>query len=94
MALPPLEAGAVKATLACVLPAVATGLVGAPGTAALAVPPIIFVQIVPLLTCNSPAVPQLVHQTISPAAGLAMAFLWTYVILGGKKPLAVLVTSN
>ena len=33
MALPPLEAGAVKATLACALPAVATGLVGAPGTA-------------------------------------------------------------
>jgi hypothetical protein len=32
MALPPLEAGAVKATLACALPAVATGLVGAPGT--------------------------------------------------------------
>ena len=95
MALPPLEAGAVKATLACVLPAVATGLVGAPGTAALAVPPIIFVQIVPLLTCNSPAVPQLVHQTISPAAtGLAMAFLSACVILGGKKPLEVLVTSN
>ena len=94
MALPPLEAGAVKATLACVLPAVATGLVGAPGTAALAVPPIIFVQIVPLLTCNSPAVPQLVHQTISPAAGLTMAFLSAYVILGGKKPLEVLVTSN
>jgi hypothetical protein len=32
MALPPLEAGAVKATLACAFPAVATGLVGAPGT--------------------------------------------------------------
>ena len=32
MALPPLEAGAVNATLACALPAEATGLVGAPGT--------------------------------------------------------------
>ena len=32
MAPPPLEAGAVKATLAWALPAVATGLVGAPGT--------------------------------------------------------------
>ena len=32
MALPPLEAGALNATLACALPAVATGLVGAPGT--------------------------------------------------------------
>ena len=32
MALPPLEAGAVNATLACAFPAVATGLVGAPGT--------------------------------------------------------------
>ena len=32
MALPPVEAGAVKATLAWALPAVATGLVGAPGT--------------------------------------------------------------
>ena len=32
MTLPPLEAGAVKATLACVFPAVATGLVGEPGT--------------------------------------------------------------
>ena len=32
MALPPLETGAVKATLACAFPAVATGLVGAPGT--------------------------------------------------------------
>ncbi len=32
MAPPPLEVGGVKATLACALPAVATGLVGAPGT--------------------------------------------------------------
>ena len=32
MALPPSAAGAVKATLACAFPAVATGLVGAPGT--------------------------------------------------------------
>ena len=32
MALPPSEAGTVKATLAWALPAVATGLVGAPGT--------------------------------------------------------------
>jgi hypothetical protein len=32
MALPPSEAGAANATLACALPAVATGLVGAPGT--------------------------------------------------------------
>ena len=32
MTLPPVEAGAVKATLACALPAVANGLVGAPGT--------------------------------------------------------------
>ena len=32
MPLPPVEAGAVNATLACALPAVATGLVGAPGT--------------------------------------------------------------
>jgi hypothetical protein len=32
MTLPPVEAGAVKATLACALPAVATGLVGAEGT--------------------------------------------------------------
>ena len=73
MAPPPLEAGAVKATLAWALPAVATGLVGAPGTARLAGPPIKLVQLVPLLTCNSPAVPQFVHQTISPAAGLTMA---------------------
>jgi hypothetical protein len=32
MVLPPVEAGAVKATLAWARPAVATGLVGAPGT--------------------------------------------------------------
>ena len=32
MTLPPVEEGAVKATLAWALPAVATGLVGAPGT--------------------------------------------------------------
>ena len=32
MTLPPSEAGAVKATLACAFPALATGLVGAPGT--------------------------------------------------------------
>ena len=32
MTLPPVEAGALNATLACALPAVATGLVGAPGT--------------------------------------------------------------
>ena len=32
IALPPVEAGAVNATLAWALPAVATGLVGAPGT--------------------------------------------------------------
>ena len=32
MVLPPVEAGALNATLACALPAVATGLVGAPGT--------------------------------------------------------------
>ena len=32
MGLPPVEAGALNATLACALPAVATGLVGAPGT--------------------------------------------------------------
>ena len=34
---PPLKAGAVKATLACVLPAVAVAAVGAPGTTALTV---------------------------------------------------------
>ena len=33
MALPPLEAGALNKTLACAFPAVATGLVGGPGTA-------------------------------------------------------------
>jgi hypothetical protein len=32
MALPPVEAGALNATLAWAFPAVATGLVGAPGT--------------------------------------------------------------
>jgi hypothetical protein len=32
MVLPPLEEGAINATLAWALPAVATGLVGAPGT--------------------------------------------------------------
>ena len=32
MTLPPVEVGAVKATLTCALPDVATGLVGAPGT--------------------------------------------------------------
>jgi hypothetical protein len=32
MVLPPVEAGALKATLTWALPAVATGLVGAPGT--------------------------------------------------------------
>ncbi len=32
MALPPVEVGAVNATLAWAFPAVATGLVGAPGT--------------------------------------------------------------
>ena len=34
MAAPPLDAGAVKATVACVLPAVAVTLVGAPGMTA------------------------------------------------------------
>ena len=32
MTLPPVEVGALNATLTCALPAVATGLVGAPGT--------------------------------------------------------------
>ena len=32
MVLPPVEAGAINVTLAWALPAVATGLVGAPGT--------------------------------------------------------------
>jgi hypothetical protein len=53
-----------------------------------------FVQTVPLLTCNSPAVPQSVHQTISPAAGVAIVFLCACVIRGGKNPLLVDVTSN
>jgi hypothetical protein len=34
MAEPPLEAGAVKVTVACALPAVAVPMVGAPGTVA------------------------------------------------------------
>jgi hypothetical protein len=73
IALPTSETGGLNATLAWALPAVATGLVGASGTAKLAGPPIKLVQLVPLLTCNSPAVPQFVHQTISPAAGLTIA---------------------
>ena len=60
----------------------------------LAAPPITLVQVVPLKTCNSPAVPQFVHQTISPAAAETMAFLWVCVILGGSIPLVELVTSN
>ena len=74
MALPPSEAGALNATLAWALPAVATGLVGASGTAKLGEPPIRLVHVVPLLICNSPEEPQLVHQIISPAAGVSMAF--------------------
>jgi hypothetical protein len=35
-----------------------------------------------------------VHQTKSPDAGEAIAFFCAYVILGGKKPLVVLVTSS
>jgi hypothetical protein len=64
------------------------------GAALVAVPPTIFVHVVPLNTCNSPAVQQSVHQMISPAAGLAMAIRWACVIRGGNKPLVVLVTSN
>ena len=71
---PPLEAGGLNATLACALPAVATALVGAPGTSKLAEPPIRLVHVVPLLICNSPEEPQFVHQIISPAAGVSMAF--------------------
>jgi hypothetical protein len=57
--------------------------------------PIIFVHAEPLKTCNSPDVPQLLHQMISPAGvGTGIFTLWAAVILGGKKPLEVLVTSN
>ena len=31
---------------------------------------------------------------VRPAAGLLIAFFWAEVILGGRKPLVVLVTSN
>ena len=39
IALPPSEAGALKVTLACLFPEVATPIVGAPGTVAAAPPP-------------------------------------------------------
>ena len=91
---PPLEAGGLNSTLAWALPAVATGLVGASGTAKLAWPPIRLVHAVPLLICNSPEEPQFVHQTISPAAGVTMAFRWTLVIRGGKNPCVVELASN
>ena len=72
MALPPSEAGAANATLACALPAVATGLVGAPGSTRLAWPPTTLVHVVPLNTCISPDTPQLLHHTVNPATGDAI----------------------
>lgn len=56
--------------------------------------PTIFVQAVPLYTCNSPVVPQLVHHTISPATGPVIALRCAYVIRGGKKPFVVEVISS
>ncbi len=69
---PPLEAGGLNATVAWALPAVATGLVGASGTAKLAWPPRTLVHVVPLNTCNSPDTPQLLHHTVNPATGDAI----------------------
>ena len=72
MALPPSEAGAVNATLACAFPAVATGLVGASGSTRLTKPPTTLVHVVPLNTCISPDTPQLLHHTVNPATGDAI----------------------
>ncbi len=64
------------------------------GVATLAAPPTKFVHAVPLYTCTSPEVPQLLHQIIKLAVGETIAFRCTDVILGGKNPFEVLVTSN
>jgi hypothetical protein len=61
----------------------------------LAATPIMFVQAEPLYTCSSPEAPQLLHQMIKPAGvGAAILTLCAAVILGGKNPFEVLVTSN
>ena len=52
------------------------------------------VQAVPLYTCISPFVPQLMHHSINPAVGLGIASRCAPVIFGGKNPLVVLLTSN
>jgi hypothetical protein len=61
----------------------------------LAANPIMFVHAEPLYTCSSPKAPQLLHHMINPAGvGVAILPLSVAVILGGKKPLEVLFTSN
>jgi hypothetical protein len=49
---------------------------------------------VPLKICSSPEDPQLVHQTISPVAGEAMAVFCALVMRGGKNPLVTELTSK
>ena len=60
----------------------------------LAAPPIILVYTMPLKTCTSPLEPQSVHHKIKPAVGEIIASLCADVILGGKNPWVVEVTSN
>jgi hypothetical protein len=59
-----------------------------------AAPPTMFVHALPLYTWISPDVPQLLHQTTKPAAGLGMSLRWASVIRGGRKPLVVELTSS
>ena len=78
MAAPPLEAGAVKATVAVPLTpeTAAVPMVGASGFPADTAPPTKLVQALPLYICSSPEAPQLLHQISNPANGATMAIFW------------------
>ena len=52
-------------------------------------PPVMLVQSIPLKTCISPKSPQFVHQTVRPAGGVAIEFLFALVMRGGNKPFDV-----
>ena len=76
--------------------AVAIPIVGAPGTviAVSTGTPEMCVHSVPLYTCSSPLVPQLLHQIINPATGASIKIRSASDIRGGKNPLVVEVISK
>jgi hypothetical protein len=58
-------------------------------------PPAEFFHETPSKICSSPMlVPQLEHQIINPAAGLAIPLRWLAVIRGGRNPFELELTSS